>query len=58
MHLQPAYRAYGDDEGSLPVAEALCQQVLALPMHPYLDEATIDMICDGVCDGLNNAGTQ
>lgn len=52
MHLQPAYREYGDGQGSLPVSEALCQQVLALPMHPYLDESTIGMVCDALHDKL------
>jgi UDP-2-acetamido-2-deoxy-ribo-hexuluronate aminotransferase len=46
MHLQPAYAKYGDGEGSLPISEKLSREVLALPMHPYLDEATIIMICD------------
>jgi len=52
MHLQPAYAQYGEVKGSLPVSERLCQRVLALPMHPYLEEATIETICDGVRQGL------
>ena len=52
MHLQPAYAQYGEGNGSLPVFERLCQRVLALPMHPYLEEATIETICDGVRQGL------
>ncbi|MDE0944955.1 MAG: DegT/DnrJ/EryC1/StrS family aminotransferase [Alphaproteobacteria bacterium] len=50
MHLQPAYAPYGQGVGSLPVSEQLCQEVLALPMHPYLDEATIDRICDALVE--------
>lgn len=48
MHLQPAYLPFGDGEGSLPVAEQLCQQVLSLPMHPYLLESEIEQICSAV----------
>ena len=48
MHLQPAYAKNGDGPGSLPVSEKLCSEVLALPMNPYLDEKTIDLICDGI----------
>ena len=48
MHLQPAYAPYGDGPGSLPVSERLCHEVLSLPMHPYLDDTTIDRICDAV----------
>lgn len=48
MHLQPAYAAVGGGEGTLPVSESLCGRVLSLPMHPYMDEATADRICDAV----------
>lgn len=52
MHLQTAYRACGDGEGSLPVAESLCKTVLSLPMHPYMDDATAERICDAVLASL------
>ena len=48
MHLQPAYAAYGDGAGSLPVSESLSKRILSLPMHPYMDEATADRICDAL----------
>ncbi|MDW3206359.1 MAG: DegT/DnrJ/EryC1/StrS family aminotransferase [Alphaproteobacteria bacterium] len=48
MHLQSAYRHFGDGEGSLPVSEALSGQVLSLPMHPFLTEPEIDRIADAV----------
>ncbi|GFO81707.1 MAG: hypothetical protein A49_13340 [Methyloceanibacter sp.] len=38
MHLQAPYLAYGGGEGSLPVSESLCHQVMSLPMHPYLPD--------------------
>jgi dTDP-4-amino-4,6-dideoxygalactose transaminase len=44
MHLQAAYRDHGEGEGSCPVAERLAKRVLSLPMHPYLDDATIERI--------------
>lgn len=44
MHLQAAYREHGEGEGSCPVSEKLAKRVLSLPMHPYLDDATIDRI--------------
>jgi UDP-2-acetamido-2-deoxy-ribo-hexuluronate aminotransferase len=44
MHLQAAYREYGAGEGSCPVAEKLSRRVLSLPMHPYLDDGTIERI--------------
>lgn len=48
MHRQPAYAAPGDGPGSLPASEALAVRVLTLPMHPYLDEATIERIAAAV----------
>jgi dTDP-4-amino-4,6-dideoxygalactose transaminase len=45
LHLQPAYAGYGEGRGSLPVTEGVSEQILSLPMHPYLDEDTIDRIC-------------
>jgi dTDP-4-amino-4,6-dideoxygalactose transaminase len=45
LHLQPAYAGYGEGRGSLPVSEGVSEQILSLPMHPYLDEETIDRIC-------------
>jgi len=52
MHLQTAYRSLGEGEGSLPVTEGLCQKVLSLPMHPYMDDATAAHICDTVLASL------
>jgi len=40
MHQQTAYRHYPVADGGLPVSEALSQDVISLPMHPYLDEAS------------------
>ena len=50
MHLQPAYRAYGEGPGSLPVSERLSQRVLCLPMHADLDEASATRIARAVRD--------
>ena len=50
MHLQPAYRDYGDGPGSLPVSERLSRQVLCLPMHADLDKAAVTRIARAVRD--------
>ena len=52
MHLQPAYAEYGEGAGSLPVSEQLSNEVLALPMHPYLDGTAIATICDALREAL------
>ncbi len=48
LHLLPALRRYGAGEGSLPVSEDLCRSLLALPIYPELDDATVDRIADAV----------
>ena len=39
MHQQPPYRQFPKSRCGLDVTLDLCRRVLALPMHPYLDEA-------------------
>ena len=38
VHQQPAYQAYCLPDLSLPVAEKAAQEVISLPMHPFLTE--------------------
>lgn len=46
MHLSTAYAGLGYHEGDLPVCEKLSKCVFSIPMHAYLDEPTIDRICN------------
>ena len=50
LHLQPVYSACSEGPGSLPVSERLSRQVLCLPMHADLDEATIARVAGAVRD--------
>jgi dTDP-4-amino-4,6-dideoxygalactose transaminase len=43
-HLQPAFVNLGYRSGDFPVAEALCREILSLPMYPGLTEAQIDQV--------------
>jgi len=43
LHKQPAYEGVGKGL-VLPIAESLSRTVLSLPIHPLLDEASIDRI--------------
>jgi dTDP-4-amino-4,6-dideoxygalactose transaminase len=49
MHLQTAYRQFGEGEGSLPVSEDLSRRVLSLPMNPYWTDEDVNAVCDAVC---------
>ena len=48
LHQQTAYKDFPVAGGLLPVSDAAGPRVLSLPMHPYLDEATQDLIVEAV----------
>lgn len=48
MHQQTAYRDFPVAKGGLPVSEKLSTDVISLPMHAYLDEATQQRVIDAV----------
>ena len=52
MHRQPPYSRYPVSDDGLQVTAALCEQVLSLPMHPYLDAATQDQIAVAMAASL------
>ena len=47
LHLQPAYRD-AHDGAPLPVSEDLATRIMALPIHPDLDDQAVERICDAV----------
>ncbi len=46
MHRQTAFAYLEFDENDFEVSNELCKIVLSLPMHPYLSEENIDVVCD------------
>jgi dTDP-4-amino-4,6-dideoxygalactose transaminase len=44
LHLQPTFAYLGYGRGDFPVSEDICSRIFSLPMHPYLDRETIEMI--------------
>ncbi|RKK04194.1 aminotransferase class I/II-fold pyridoxal phosphate-dependent enzyme [Pseudoroseomonas wenyumeiae] len=56
LHHQPAYaaaHAAGLPNGPvLSTSESLCERVLSLPMHPYLDEGQVAAVADALIAGL------
>jgi len=47
-HLQPACRPYGLHLAELPVTEQVADEVLQLPIHPYLSEKQIEYVAETV----------
>jgi dTDP-4-amino-4,6-dideoxygalactose transaminase len=48
LHLQTAFARLGYTRGSLPVSEDAGERIFSLPMHPYLDRATQEMIAAAI----------
>jgi dTDP-4-amino-4,6-dideoxygalactose transaminase len=44
LHQQPAYAK----KVSLPVSEKVAKRVLSLPIHPYLESAAVDRVCEAL----------
>ena len=54
-HLQPAYKYLGYQLGDFPVAEALCNQILSLPMYPGLSHNQIKFVSEQLSLTINSA---
>jgi dTDP-4-amino-4,6-dideoxygalactose transaminase len=54
LHLQKAYAYLGYREGDFPVAERLCQEVLALPIHTELTLQEQEFIIDSLIQSVNS----
>ena len=48
LHLQEAFADLGGKPGDFPVAEAVAGDIMALPMHPYMDEETQETVIAAV----------
>jgi dTDP-4-amino-4,6-dideoxygalactose transaminase len=46
LHRQTAYKDFPVAGNGLPVSDRIAEEVISLPMHAYLDEATQDRIID------------
>lgn len=53
IHEQPAFSYLGLEAGCFPVAELAAQEVLSLPMHPWLRESDQDRIVNAVKDAAS-----
>lgn len=50
LHLQKAYQYLGYGKGNFPVAEALCESVISLPMHTELSQEQLEYITTAVLE--------
>lgn len=52
LHEQPVFAPLGYRWGTFPESEKASREVISLPMHPWLDEATQDQIVAAVIEAL------
>lgn len=50
MHLQPAAKEFGYKRGDFPVAEAICNSTLSLPVHEFITRDQLDQMVDAIKD--------
>jgi dTDP-4-amino-4,6-dideoxygalactose transaminase len=48
VHLQPYFLKNGHYEGEFPVAEALCNEILSLPMYPELTREQVEFVASEI----------
>jgi dTDP-4-amino-4,6-dideoxygalactose transaminase len=48
LHLQECFAPLGYREGDLPVSEALCAEVLSLPVFPELGEDRLSRVAEAI----------
>ncbi|AWI04101.1 DegT/DnrJ/EryC1/StrS family aminotransferase [Clostridium drakei] len=48
LHLQKCFSYLGYKKGDFPVAEKLCEKVLALPIYPEIKEEEVDFVCETI----------
>ena len=53
MHLLEAMKYLGYRKGDMPVAERIAETIFALPMHPYLDQTTVQKIASVIKSAVN-----
>jgi len=54
LHLQGAFADCGYAQGDFPVAEATARRIFSLPMHPYLEDETIDFIVARIIEAVDS----
>lgn len=50
LHMQEANKFLGYKKGDFPIAEMICNEVIALTMYPELEETTLDFVINTIND--------
>jgi dTDP-4-amino-4,6-dideoxygalactose transaminase len=52
LHRQPCFAEFGCAERSFPVSTAAAEEVLCLPVHPFLAESDVSSVCAAIAAAL------
>lgn len=52
LHEQPVFQSYGYQKGMLPITEKACQEVMSLPMHPWLTSDELEKVTSALKESL------
>lgn len=55
IHLQPVFAKLGLGKGTFEISEQASQEVLSLPMHPYMSKSDVDQVADSLRNALKVA---
>lgn len=56
LHLAPACRALGGQEGQFPASERASRRLLAVPLYPELEQPQIEYVCTQLRSILDQTG--
>ena len=56
MHLQEAYQYLGYKKGDFPVSEKIANEIMSIPMHPFLSDDDIEQIVTAVKKSVIRSG--
>lgn len=57
MHLQAAYKGTDSSVAECSVTEKLCDRVLSLPMHPYMEKEDVELVAEKLQAALAACGS-
>jgi dTDP-4-amino-4,6-dideoxygalactose transaminase len=52
LHRQPCFAEYGGTEQRFPVSEAAAEEILCLPIHPFLRQEHVSVVCEALAAAL------
>ncbi len=52
LHLQPAYKSLGYKKKDFPIAEKVANEIISLPMFPYITKEQIKFVVDAIKESL------